>query len=200
MKAFGKSSGGTIHDLLVAAYATALREYLEETSDLCRDKIPLCSTVDLRRYISAERRAPAANYTVAYWSPILCGSDFAKTVASAVELSRSLMENSIGVGAAKPFFGGILSPEDTEKFAGMPFLTNPGIVADDALNFGEDVVVAEMEFCCVTAGGLPFSVSVLTFRDMVHFCICAGEETTEDAQCILRRTAESIECIEKHQT
>ncbi|MDV0443174.1 hypothetical protein [Methanorbis rubei] len=191
MKIFAKSFDATVHDLLIATYAEALSDHLEGERP---KKIPLCSTVDLRRYISEEESVFAANYTVAYWSPVVCGENFSQTVSSAVELSRELKENSIGVGAAKPFFDARLTSDDTKKFAGFPFLTNPGVVPDGALNFGESVAVTDMEFSCVAKGGMPFSIAVLTYRNVLHLCISAREDSKEAAS-LLKRTVEILESI-----
>ncbi|MDV0441047.1 hypothetical protein [Methanorbis furvi] len=196
MKIFAKNFGATIHDLLVAAYAEALRDHLCRSGTKIPKKIPLCSTVDLRRYISEEEETPAANYTIPYWSGVVCGENFSATVLSAVQLSKHLKENFIGIGAAKPFTTAKISPEDAEKFAGIPFLTNPGVVPENFLNFGDSVAVTDMEFCSVAEGGMPFSITVLTYRNVLHFCITAGDATAEIAERILLRMMEILESIE----
>ncbi|MDR0981237.1 MAG: hypothetical protein LBL85_05655 [Methanocalculaceae archaeon] len=55
MKTFAKYHGATIHDLLTAAYGTALRDWLT-TQGILLNVVPLCSTVDLRRYFPEDKR------------------------------------------------------------------------------------------------------------------------------------------------
>lgn len=52
-------------------------------------------------------------------------------------MSQDLKQHAIGIGAARPFSGPSLHDDDIGIFAGVPFLTNPGVVPCDTIEFGD---------------------------------------------------------------
>lgn len=190
MKRFAALHDATIHDLLTAAYGTALRDWLR-TKGVLLDVVPLCSTVDLRRYFPEGERGFPMNYTVAYWSPVCCGQDFAGTVAGAAVISRERKRTAAGIGAAGPFAGSALLEKDIGRFAGVPFLTNPGRIPSDIMDFGGGLCVEEMEFQGIAPGGSPFTIGAWTYRDVLHLTICTGADLPVSRD-ILSRVAEIL--------
>lgn len=190
MKTFAKSHGATIHDLLTAAYGTALRDWLAAQGILL-DVVPLCSTADLRRYFPEDERGSPMNYTVAYWSPVHCGRTTAETLTAAAKMSQDIKQHAIGIGAARPFAESILRDDDIGTFAGVPFLTNPGVIPSDTIQFGDDISVEELEFQGVIAGGSAFTAGAWTYNNVLHLSSCAGADA-DTAAYILRRTAEIL--------
>lgn len=190
MKTFTKSHGATIHDLLIAAYGTALRDWLA-TQGILLDIVPLCSTADLRRYFPEDERDYPMNYTVAYWSPVRCGRTIAETLTATAKMSQDIKQHAIGIGAAQPFFGSSLHDDDIERFAGVPFLTNPGVVPSDTIQFGDNICVEDMEFQGVTAGGSTFTAAAWTYNNTLHLSTSAGADA-DTTEYILRRTAEIL--------
>lgn len=190
MKTFAKSHGATIHDLLTAAYGTALRDWLAAQGILL-DVVPLCSTADLRRYFPEDERSSPMNYTVAYWSPVRCGRTIAETLTATAKMSQDLKQHAIGIGAARPFSGPSLHDDDIGIFAGVPFLTNPGVVPCDTIEFGDGICVEDLEFQGVPAGGSAFTAGAWTYNNTLHLSTCAGADA-DTAAYILRRTTEIL--------
>ncbi len=190
MKTVAKSFDATVHDLLIAAYGTALRDWLNEAAGVTLNHIPLCSTADLRRYFPEDRRDEPMNYTVAYWSPICCGQRIPETLAATAKMSQEIKEYAIGIGAAEPFTGRPLTTDD--KFSGVPFLTNPGIIPSGQIDFGEDICVEDLDFLGVVAGGCPFLAEVWTYNTVLHLSTCTGGSQKNTAEFVLRRTAEIL--------
>lgn len=190
MKTVAKFHKATIHDLLTAAYGTALHDWLMEQGILL-DIVPLCSTADLRRYFPEGERDYPMNYTVAYWSPIRCGKNIAETLAHTAKMSQEIKQHAIGVGAARPFSGPFLHDDDIGRFAGVPFLTNPGIIPDETIHFGDSIRVEDLEFQGVIAGGNAFSAGAWTYNNTLHLSICAGKDA-DAAEYILKRTGEIL--------
>lgn len=173
IKTFAKRYGATVHDILLAAYGTALREYVLSVHGVDLKCVPLCSTVDLRPYVPA-RRSGIMNYTVAYWTPVACGKKFTETVTAVTRMSREIKSNAIGIGAAEPFFGTKLAPAGSERFACVPFFTNPGLIADQVLEFGPGLSVQDINFAGVIHNGAPFSLGAWTWNGVLHLSITTG--------------------------
>lgn len=103
--------------LIITAYGTALRDWLSEFAGVTLERIPLCSTADLRRYFPEDRRSYPMNYTVTYWSPIHCGRTFLETITNTVRMSQESKADAISIGAAEPFREFPLNDGDIGKFA-----------------------------------------------------------------------------------
>lgn len=131
------------------------------------------------------------NYTVAYWSPVRCGRTIAETLTATAKMSQDLKQHAIGIGAARPFSGPSLHDDDMGIFAGVPFLTNPGVVPCDTIEFGDGICVEDLEFQGVPAGGSAFTAGAWTYNNTLHLSTCAGADA-DTAAYILRRTAEIL--------
>ena len=57
---------------------------------------------------------------------------FAETLSAG-----NLKTHAIGIGAAEPFAGSTLLENAIDRFAGVPYLTNPGVIPGDPVNFEE---------------------------------------------------------------
>lgn len=195
LKTYAKSRGATIHDLLTAAYGTALLDWLAKKGTHLAIT-PLCSTADLRRYFPEEERTAPMNYTVAYWSPVSCGETFAETLAAVTAMTQNLKTHAIGIGAAEPFAGSTLLENATDRFAGVPFLTNPGVIGD-TVNFGDELPIEDIEFQTACAGGSPFTAVAWTYRDILHLAAGPAENDQRTAAFILKRTADILRSVAK---
>lgn len=179
LKKFAKDNSASIHDLLVTAYAYALQSYAEKFFKTHLTKVPLCSTSDLRRYFPKDKQDKIMNYSVAYWSPIVMGEDFSESLKNFSEMTKEMKQNSLGVGAGRNFYKETLILDEMgEGFAGVPFLSNIGVVPSNDLYFGEELSVSGVWAFTRVPGRDPFSLGALTFLDELHLMMY-GDEVSE---------------------
>lgn len=115
-------------------------------------------------------------------------------------MAREIKSNAIGIGASEPFFGTGTAPADLDRFAHVPFLTNPGLIADQALEFGPDLGVRDIAFVGVIHNGAPFSLGAWTWNSVLHLSITTGVGADTSAAVLKKNGGDSPRPLEREES
>lgn len=198
VKAVGKALGGSVNDVLLAAVAGALRDYLLEQGD------PLPQDQQLRALIPVnlrpqEKAANLGNFFGLVFLALPVG--VAHPLERVYEVRRRMQElkesyqpllalgllGAVGMGPNR-LQQSLLDMLSSKASAVMTNVPGPR----EAIYLGS-ARLAEMMFWVPQSGQIGLGVSILSYHDRVHFGVVADRKLVDDPQAIVSRLAGEFE-------
>ncbi|MDE2519051.1 MAG: hypothetical protein O0X93_01065 [Methanocorpusculum sp.] len=183
--AAARSSGATIQDVLMAAFASALRTIGASVP------VPLESAMDLRPALGPGAGGWIGNFSANYWLAISPANDMRETVSQAAVLGRTFKANHPAVACTLRFLDpavrsrmDIRLPEDDPGLdLRCPFLSNVGVIPPSAGSFGRDVTVSAVWTVTDFVSGRYPSLVAGTWNGSLHLAaaVASGDMS---ADCI----------------
>ena len=192
LKETAHEAGATIHDILLAIYGIVLREYVFQETRERLPVVPLRSSMDLRKYYPPDVQPVLTNCSISYWAPV----SFSNTAETYASVLRNVCRKSactkryfLGIGTAfgieEPSFAESEPYQDTEYYL-TPFLSNVGVLPEDAVDFGEEIRIRDACIYANFRSGNPWFITALTWNGVLHLTICTDRQH-DLAKWILKR-------------
>ncbi len=145
VRTFGKNNGATVHDLLTAAFAAALKDFGAAGT------VPIESVMDMRPLLGPEAAGWIGNFSANYRTAVSVAGGFPDILRTSAAAGTAFKNGSPAAAALRYLDPavrtkhGIRIPEDE---AGLdlrtPFLSNIGIIPSAAGDFGGQISVRKI--------------------------------------------------------
>ena len=198
VKIVGKALGGSVNDVLLAAVAGALRNYLLEQGDTLAPNLPLRALVPVNLR-SAEKAANLGNFFGLVFLELPVGVDDPLQRVREVQRRMQALKESYQPLLALGLLGAMGKSPNRVQQTLLDILSNKASAVmtnvpgpRQALYLG-GARLAEMMFWVPQSGDIGLGVSILSYNERVHFGIVADQNLVDDPQALVGRLAGEFE-------
>jgi len=179
--AAARDAGATVQDVLMAAFASALRMLGADVP------LPLESVMDLRPALGPGTCGWIGNFSANYRLALSPATDLRETVLQAAAFGRTFKKDHPAVMCALRFLDpallrqlGIRLPEDEPGLdLRCPFLSNVGVIPPSAGAFGADVTVSAVWMVTDFVSGRYPSLVAGTWNGNLHLAAASGDTSAD---------------------